>query len=339
MAVAKPIPARLIPPARGSFIGAGPQERRRQPTCEGGEDAATTAEWSAITGEGKPDDYATVGAPIGTQVGDRDVEQVISTLDINTLAILEEALRQDDLLQVVDARTLIEGQPVGVRFLAFKNEQVEENLAFASTLNLIGAKTADGSAWVLDLQSVRVDEDKTLAERLEEVGISEADVTAKITEYDKVISPRLGKVEATRTLAIDVNGNVVGWQLVGSEEGPGSLNLVNADLRMGTGRVIFNNGTVMRVQGVGFGASGDLISWFGPTMALADCSRANAISYEATDGDAYFGGSLSAGALQNSRSTSLLDGDAALTVGPFHSDGGEISVCLLYTSPSPRDRG
>ncbi|OWK27586.1 hypothetical protein [Sphingomonas dokdonensis] len=296
-------------------------------------EAAETALWSAVVDDNgnRPENGATVGAPIGTKVGDRAVEEVIDDIDINTDAILEEALRQDDLVQVLDARTFVEGQPVATRFLDFRNEQTGKNEAFASKFALIGAETPDGTAYVLNLESVRVDDDKTLAERLEEVGLSESDITAKITEYDKVISPRLGKVEATRTLAIDINGNVVGWQLVGSDAGPGSLNLVNADLRMGTGRVIFNNGTVMRVQGVGFGASGDLISWFGPTMALADCSRANAISYEATDGDAYFGGSLSAGALQNSRSTSLLDGDAALTVGPFHSDGGEISVVLSYS--------
>lgn len=293
-------------------------------------EASESALWSGVSGPGKPADNATVGAPVGTPVGGRDAEEVIETLDINTVAILEEALRQDDLVQVVDARTLVEGQPVGVRFLTFRNEQVEANSAFASTLDLIGAKTADGTAWVLDLQSVRVDGDKTLAERLEEVGISEADVTAKITEYDEVISPRLGRVEATRTLAIDINGNVVGWQLVGSEAGAGSLNLINADLRMGTGRVIFNNGSVMRVQGTGFGVNDDFISWFGPTMNIDDCSRANAISYEAVNGDAYFGGALSAGTIVNPVQTSSLAPNAAVSTGVVGSNGGMRIVVVSY---------
>lgn len=294
-------------------------------------EAAETALWSGVSGPGRPQDGATVGAPGGTLVGDRDAEQVIDHLDINTANILQEALRQDDFVQVMDARTLVEGQPIGTRFLAFKQEQVEKNAALASALSLIGAKTADGSAWVLDLEAVRVDETKTLAERLQEVGLSEADVEAKITEYDQVVSGRFGNVEATRTVAIDINGNIVGTQLVGVADGRGSLNLVNADLRMGTGRVIFNNGVVMRVQGVGFGADGDLISWFGPTMPIADCSRANATSYEATDGDAYFGGSLSAGLLRNSATGTLLEANASVQLGPFRSDGGPITVVFTYS--------
>lgn len=37
--------------------------------------------WSNIQGDGKPEDYATVGAPPGTPVGDRPSEQVISEID------------------------------------------------------------------------------------------------------------------------------------------------------------------------------------------------------------------------------------------------------------------
>ena len=308
-------------------------DRGNNPLILAIDEAAGTALWSGVVDDdgNRPENGATVGAPTGTKVGDRDVEQLIDHIDINTEALLSEVLRQDNLLLVLDARTFVEGQPVSVRFLDFRDQQLTENSAFASKLSLIGAATPDGTGWILNLDSVRVDENKTLVERLEEAGLSEGDVEAKITQYDKVVSDRFGKVEATRTLAIDINGNVVGTQLVGSEAGPGSLNLINADLRLGTGRVIFNNGTVMRVQGVGFGANGDLISWFGPTMALADCSRTNAISYEATDGDAYFGGSLSAGALRNAASTTLLDANAAVALGPFRSDGGEISVVVSYS--------
>jgi chemotaxis protein histidine kinase CheA len=43
--------------------------------------AAKTAEWPLVTGPGKPEDNATVGAPPGTPVGDRPSEQVISEID------------------------------------------------------------------------------------------------------------------------------------------------------------------------------------------------------------------------------------------------------------------
>ncbi|WP_334656728.1 hypothetical protein [Sphingomonas panaciterrae] len=263
-------------------------------------------------------------------VGGRPVEQVITHLDVNTQAILEEALRQDDLLQVVQAIAYVEGQPVSVKFLAFRNEILTDTSALASDFNGIFARAANGTSRIINLQTVLVDETKTLAEKLEEVGLSEGDVEAKITEYDRVVSGRFGNVEATRTIAIDINGNIVGTQLVGVADGRGSLNLVNADLRMGTGRVIFNNGSVMRVQGTGFGQNNDFISWFGPTMAIEDCSRANAISYEATNGDAYFGGSLSAGVLRNSVQTSSQDFNASVSTGPLGSNGGTRTVVVSY---------
>lgn len=99
---------------------------------------------------------ATAGAPAGTRVGDRDAATVIASLDINAAGILSQALRQDDLLLLLDARTLVEGQAVGTTFLSFRNTQQKTNSALASQLDLIGAKNADGTGWNLNLSSVMV---------------------------------------------------------------------------------------------------------------------------------------------------------------------------------------
>jgi hypothetical protein len=301
------------------------------------EPLTTTVDWEDVTDKNgtKPANNADVTsenvAKDTAAVGGRATPEVIAAIDINTTSILEEVLRQDDLLRVIQASAFIEGQPAAVVFLQFRDEQTTATSALASDFSGIFATAPDGTARVIRLDRVLVDEEKTLAARLDEVGLSEADVQAKITEYDEVVSDRFGKVEATRTIAVDINGNVVGQQLVGSEEGPGSLNLINADLRLGTGRVVFNNGSFMRVQGVGFGVASDLLSWFGPTMPLAHCSRANAISYEAVDGDAYFGGTLSAGVLKNGAQTSVEAADASISIGPFDSNGGVRNVVVGYS--------
>jgi hypothetical protein len=145
------------------------------------------------------------------------------------------------------------------------------------------------------------------------------------------VATRLGKVEGRYTVIIDANGNLSGFQLIGSDAGPASFNLINTDLRMGTGRVIFNNGTYMQVQGVAFGANGDLLEWFGPTMAITSCTRANAISYKTITGDAYFGGSLSAGVLKNAVTSSLTTANASLELGPFGTTGKPKSVVASYS--------
>lgn len=141
---------------------------------------------------------------------------------------------------------------------------------------------------------------------------------------------RLGKVEGRYSVVIDANGNLQGFQLIGSDAGPASLNLINTDLRMGTGRVVFNNGLYMRIQGVGFGANGDLLSWFGPTMAIPQCTRANAISFEAVDGEAHYQ-TVTAGTLSNRSGSSGLAANEVALMGPFGSNGGQVRYVASWS--------
>ncbi len=146
----------------------------------------------------------------------------------------------------------------------------------------------------------------------------------------EAVVDRLGKIEGRWSIIIDANKNLSGIQLIGSAAGPASFNLINTDLKMGTGRVVFDNGKFMRVQGTGFGASSEFISWFGPKMDIAQCSRANAISFEAANGDAYFGGSLSAGTFRNSSTSSTLAVDSSVVVGPFKSNSRARVLVVSY---------
>ena len=135
-----------------------------------------------------------------------------------------------------------------------------------------------------------------------------------------------------------MNGNLSGFQLIGGATGPASFNLINTDLRMGTGRIVFNNGTFMQVQGVALGAARDLLEWFGPTMAIDQCSRANAKIYKAIDGDAYYGGSLTAGQLKNNTSSSGLGAGEVAQLGPFGSNGGAVKYIVSWSYRSEMTR-
>lgn len=104
----------------------------------------------------------------------------------------------------------------------------------------------------------------------------------------------------------------------------------NGDWLVGTGKIIWDNGTYMKVAGVGFGTSNQFIEWFGPKMAISLCSEANAIQYLKANGDAYFGGTLSAGILKNAAQSTSIDAGAAVTVGPFGSNGKPIQVVTSY---------
>lgn len=168
----------------------------------------------------------------------------------------------------------------------------------------------------------RVDQVRAVIDGVGAVGLEQA--------FEAVVD-RLGKIEGTITFKIDVEGNVTGLQLVGGAKGPGSLNLINTDLRLGTGLLIKNTGAFMSVEGVGFGVAKDLVEWFGPTMAVDQCSRANAITYKATNGEVYTSGSFSAGTLRNGNASSSLAADAVAEVPAFGSNGKPVRYVASWS--------
>ena len=105
----------------------------------------------------------------------------------------------------------------------------------------------------------------------------------------------------------------------------------NGDITVGTGRIIWDNGTVMMVEGLGFGTNNQFIEWFGPSKPSPSlCSEADAIRYLKTDGSAYYGGSLSAGVYKNGASSTIITSSPSVEVGPFGTRGNPISVvCSL----------
>lgn len=115
---------------------------------------------------------------------------------------------------------------------------------------------------------------------------------------------------------------------------------LNADMQMGTGRIIYDNGTVMLVNGVGFGSTNQFIEWFGPRQTtgglidLSKCTEALATSYKKTNGDTYFGGSLSAGVLKNAAQSTQVSSSASVETGQFGSNGGArvVTYSLNYTN-------
>lgn len=107
--------------------------------------------------------------------------------------------------------------------------------------------------------------------------------------------------------------------------------LLNGVINVGTGRIVWNNGTFMKVTGIGFGTSHQFIEWFGPTMSISQCSEANAIQYLRIDGDAYWGGTLAAGVLKNAAQSSDLTTTSTCTVGPFGTEGNPIQAVAGWT--------
>ena len=77
----------------------------------------------------------------------------------------------------------------------------------------------------------------------------------------------------------------------------GSINVdftLDGVMDIGQGKITFDNGVYMKVQGVAFGANNDLIEWYGPKMTIVACTKANAIMYADTAGNYHLGGGVTA---------------------------------------------
>lgn len=210
-----------------------------------------------------------------------------------------------------------------------RTASADRDEALGRRVDTVSASIGDTNAAVAVLGEAMVDGDEANARLIQQVSAKLGADVATVQDLIEVVVSETDKILARRTVTVDVNGNLVGWSLIGSEDGPGSLNLINTDLKMGTGRVVFDNGSVMRVQGTGFGKNGDLVTWFGPSMSIAACTRANAISYEATNGDAYFGGTLSAGKIKNAVRTTSPYTDT-LSTGDIGSNGDTRTIVLSF---------
>jgi predicted nucleic acid-binding Zn-ribbon protein len=141
---------------------------------------------------------------------------------------------------------------------------------------------------------------------------TKADFTILATNF-KIVTP--GKTPRT-LFEVNANGNTA---------------FAN-DIYFGNGRIVLDTGTYMKVQGIGFGVGNEFIEWFGPKMAITACARSNAISYATVNGDAYYGGSLTAGLLRNavSSSSTTMIGNQIIN-GPFNTNGNTKSVVISYT--------
>ncbi|MEH3098881.1 hypothetical protein [Sphingomonas adhaesiva] len=177
------------------------------PLVQGITEAGTTSTWDGVSGPGKPEDGATKGAPIGTNIGARPVADVLSGLDVNTAGLLAEALRQDDLVAAFDARTLVAGQPVGTAFLAFRDSATDPATGFASAADFraIFAKNGAGTAYTMSLDRVLVSPEKSLATRLSDIGLVTDGATVSVKFLQDVFIGD-GVSYAKAILRADANG-------------------------------------------------------------------------------------------------------------------------------------
>lgn len=144
------------------------------------------------------------------------------------------------------------------------------------------------------------------------------------------------------TFALDVNGRAIGMKALNNgtvgriDFVADALSIVDPGNTGSTtfegGRWITRSGGFMMAHGKPFGTSADLMMWFGIGSAVNNASKANGLFWIDNKGNAYFGGSLSAGILRNAVQTGTTQTTGTeLVNGPFRTNGGNRSVAISFS--------
>lgn len=165
------------------------------------------------------DSFGKTGLAISSEqtvVADRliDFDDIVPELEedinFNAESIIEQALRGDAYQALMDARTYLEGLPIGTVILNETANRIAGDQAIVSTIDLIGAKSGDATSFVLNLDTVQVSPVKTLGQKLSEIDVSLGDQNASVAQLvEAVITPE-GGASAKAVLQLDVNGYVTG---------------------------------------------------------------------------------------------------------------------------------
>lgn len=157
------------------------------------------------------------------------------------------------------------------------------------------------------------------------------------------LSDTVAEMLAKYTLAVQAGGDIAGIQLLAGG-GISAFRILASMFSIvdpgGTGGYthsagvsVWRIGSAMIAIGPGFGAGNEFVFWAGPNQSnLNNCTRANAGMYFTRTNDAYFGGTLTAGALYHpSQATfTAYPINVQAEVGPFVSNGGKKQVSSQF---------
>lgn len=235
-------------------------------------------------------------------------------------------------------------------------------------------KATQNAAAIQTEQTARANADSALGQRVDTVQASAGNNASAVQQTSTALAQLDGKLQAMYSVKVGVtaDGKYYGAGMaIGVENSPVGMQsqvLFTADrfaiinkisgastittpFVVENGQVFMNSafigelqnktliqreGGYLSVYGPGFGANNEFIDWFGPDVGnIANCTKSNAITYRTKFGDAYFGGSLSAGVLKNGVSTSDKNiytvGLYPVEIGPFGTNNKSKNIVISYS--------
>lgn len=173
-------------------------------------------------------------------------------------------------------------------------------------------------------------------------------LTTKVGGQQATITSQQSSIEGLRLKAgvtLDANGHVTGWEI--NNDGRRGGMVITADtfqivppdgtemLAWQGGNLIASKGGFMKVTGAGFGASGNLIEWFGAAMPANACTVENAVWCTLNDGSVIFNNGTFRGDLSARSITGAITVSATVDwAGSIGSQNGGGST-PAFVCPAP----
>jgi len=246
--------------------------------------------------------------------------------------------------------------------------------ALGQRIDTVQATTGANTSAIQQEQTARANADSALGQRIDTVQATAGANTAAVQQTSTALAELDGKLQAMYSIKVGVtaDGKYYGAGMaIGVENTPEGMqsqvlfaadrfaiiNQVTGTTTITTpfvvenGQVFMNSafigelqnktliqreGGFLSVYGAGFGVNNEFIDWYGPDVGdISNCSKSNAITYRTNNGDAYFGGTLSAGVLKNGASyttkTIYTSAISPLTIGPFGTNGKTKNLVFSYS--------
>ena len=143
--------------------------------------------------------------------------------------------------------------------------------------------------------------------------VGSAGVDAKYASVTESLSAEVdsvdGRLKAKQTVATDVGGRWIGFHTENDGLRGGTEFLMDyfrlhaadgksASMEMTENYLRVFNSSYQKIIGVGFGAGGELMEWFGPNVGAANCTTANCIECKTTSGQTFIRGSNAQGSME-----------------------------------------
>jgi hypothetical protein len=172
---------------------------------------------------------ATAGAPADSHVAGRLAQDLVNTTDVNVVGLIEQALRQDDFMTVVQAWSFVQGQPVAAAFLSFRNAQTDANAGFASAsdFNSVFAKAPTGTGYTMNLQVVKAG-NATLADLFAAYDNSISDLDTANDGLTNQLGTLSQNLSQTSALAGSTNSKVTALQQAFANDAGGAAKFLLA---------------------------------------------------------------------------------------------------------------